>query len=74
VIGFVRYMHRNYPVDVVVRGRGTDHVRTSLPAALDVRLPDAGTATVAGTRYQVRSFPQTALGGEPVKAWILQRG
>jgi hypothetical protein len=74
VIGFVRYMHRNYPVDVVVRGQGAAHVRTSLPAALSVRLPDSGTATVSGTRYQVRSFTETALGGEPVKVWILQRG
>ena len=74
VIGFVRYMHRNYPVDVVVRGRGATHVRTSLPAARNARLPDSGTATVAGKRYQVRSFMQTALGGEPVKVWILQRG
>jgi hypothetical protein len=73
-IGFVRYMHRNYPVDVVVRGRGAAHVRTSLPAALNARLPDSGTATVSGTRYQVRSFTQTALGGEPVKVWILHRG
>jgi hypothetical protein len=74
VIGFVRYMHRNYPVDVVVRGRGAAHVRTSLPAALTARLPGSGTATVAGRRYQVRSFGQTALGGEPVKVWILRRG
>jgi hypothetical protein len=74
VIGFVRYMHRNYPVDVVVRGRGAAHVRTSLPAALNARLPDAGVATLAGVRYQVRSFRQTALGNEAVKVWILQRG
>jgi hypothetical protein len=73
-IGFVRYMHRNYPVDVVVRGQGAAHARTSLPAALDVRLPDSGTATIAGQRYQVRSFTRTALGGERVKVWILQRG
>jgi hypothetical protein len=71
-IGFVRYMHRNYPVEVVVRGIGAAHVRTSLPAALDARLPDSGTATVAGRRYKVRSFTATALGGEPVRAWILQ--
>jgi hypothetical protein len=74
VIGFVRYMHRNHPVDVVVRGRGAAHVRTSLPAALNGRLPDAGAAIVAGRRYQVRSFTETALDGEPVKVWILQRG
>jgi hypothetical protein len=74
VVGFVRFMHRNYPVDVVVRGWGAAHVKTSLAAARDARLPDSGTATVAGHRYRVRSFGGIALGGEPVKVWILQRG
>ncbi len=73
VVGFVRFMHRNYPVDVVARGVGGAHVRTSLPAALRVRLPDRGTATVAGRRYRVRSFAEKALGAEPVKVWILTR-
>jgi hypothetical protein len=73
-IGFVRFMHRNYPVDVVVRGQGAAHVRTSLPAAANAHLPDAGTTTVAGVRYQVRSFKQMALANEPVKVWILTRG
>lgn len=71
VIGFVRYMHRNYPVDVVARGVGKAHVRTSLPAALRVKLPDSGSATIAGRRYQVRSFTQKALRNEHVKVWIL---
>jgi hypothetical protein len=74
VIGFVRYMHRNYPVDVVVKGNGAAHVRTSLPAAAAVALPNSGTATIGGKRYQVRSFTASALGNEPVRAWILQRG
>lgn len=73
VIGFVRYMHRNYPVDVVVRGQGPAHVRSSLPAATSARLPDRGLVTLAGRRYEVRSFHQRALGGEPVKVWILVR-
>lgn len=72
-IGFVRYMTRHYPVDVVVRGQGPRHARTSLPAALRVTLPDKGVVSVAGRPYQVRSFPETALGGEPVKVSILQR-
>jgi hypothetical protein len=72
-IGFVRFMHRNYPVDVVVRGKGAAHVRTSLPAAANAHLPDSGTATVAGVRYQVRSFRATALANEPVRVWILYR-
>jgi hypothetical protein len=67
-------MHRNYPVDVVVRGSGSAHVRSSLPAAANVQLPNSGTVTVAGKRYQVGSFQAKALGGETVRAWILQRG
>jgi hypothetical protein len=74
VIGFVRYMHRNYPVDVVVRGSGAAHVRSSLPAATNANLPNSGTVTLGGTRYNVGSFTAKALGGESVRAWILQRG
>jgi hypothetical protein len=72
-IGYVRYMHRNFPVDVVVRGRGAGHVRTSLPAATAVKLPASGTVTVGGRRLAVRSFHATALGGEPVTVWILAK-
>jgi hypothetical protein len=73
-IGYVRYMHRNYHVDVVVRGRGAAHVRTSLPAAAQVTLPSRGPVTVGGSRYLVRSFHETALGGEPVTVSILVKG
>lgn len=72
-IGFVRYMHRNFPVDVVVRGSGPGHVKTSLPAAANVRLPARGTVQIAGRRMAVRSFHETAMGGEPVTVWILAR-
>ena len=70
-IGFVRLMHRNYPVDVVVRGQGAAHVRSSLPAATQAALPARGDVTLAGRRYAVRSFRETALAGEPVTVWIL---
>lgn len=73
-IGFVRYLHRNAGVDVVVRGRGAAHVRSSLPAAAHAHLPARGSVTLAGRRYAVRSFPETALGGEPVTVWILKAG
>jgi hypothetical protein len=73
VIGFVRFMHRNYPVDVVVRGRGAAHVRSSLPAATNAKLPSRGPVTIAGRRYDVRSFQQTAWGSEPVTVWILTK-
>ena len=74
VIGFVRYMHRNYPVDVVVRGQGAAHVRSSLPAATNATLPSSGSVTISGRRYQVRSFHEAALGAEPVTVWILAKG
>ncbi len=73
-IGFVRYMHRNYPVDVVVRGQRTAHAATSLPAAAHARLPSRGPVTIGGRRYLVRSFHETALAGEPVTVWILTKG
>jgi hypothetical protein len=74
VIGFVKLIHRHYPVNVVVRGRAAGHVRSSLPAATNVNLPSSGSATIAGRRYRVSSFHQTAWGDEPVTVWILQKG
>jgi hypothetical protein len=74
VIGFVRYVHRRSGVDVVVRGQGPNHVRSSLPAATNAALPSRGSLRLAGRRYLVRSFPETALGGEPVTVWILAKG
>lgn len=73
-IGFVKFTYRNDHVWAVVRGRGPAHVRTLLPAAAHARLPARGTVTLAGRRYAVRSFPETALGGEPVTVWILAPG
>jgi hypothetical protein len=73
-IGFVRLMHRHYPVDVVVRGQRPGNVRSSLPAAAQVSLPSAGSVTIAGQRYQVSSFHQRAWGNEPVTISILQKG
>jgi hypothetical protein len=73
-IGFVRFMHRNYPVDVVVRGHGAAHVRSSLPAAANAKLPSRGSVRISGRTYQVRSFHETALGAEPVTVWILAKG
>jgi hypothetical protein len=74
VIGYVRYMHRNVHVDVVVRGRGAAHVRTSLPAAARVALQSSGTVTVGGHRYRVRSFSERGLAGETLMIWILKGG
>jgi hypothetical protein len=70
-IGFVRLMHRNYPVDVVVRGTSAADVRSSLPAATHAALPARGTVRLAGRMYAVRSFTETAWNGEPVTIWFL---
>jgi hypothetical protein len=73
-IGIVRLMHRHNPaVDVVVRGRGPSHVRTSLHAAALVKLPATGSVSLAGQRYLVRSFHEPAWDGEPVTIWILMK-
>jgi hypothetical protein len=74
VIGYVKYLHRNVHVDVVVRGRGAGHVRTSLPAAAHAALPSTGPVTIGGRRYLVRSFREPGLGGETLRIWILRRG
>jgi hypothetical protein len=73
-IGFVRFMHRNYAVDVVVRGNIAGHVETSLPAAANARLPATGSVTIAGQRYRVHSFQQTAWDNEPVTVSVLEKG
>jgi hypothetical protein len=70
-IGFVRLMHRNYPVDVVVRGTKAADVRSSLPAATHAALPARGTLRLGGRRYTVRSFSEKAWNGEPVTIWFL---
>jgi hypothetical protein len=70
-IGFVRLMHRNYPVDVVVRGTTSASVRSSLPAATNAALPANGRVQLAGRTYDVRSFKETAWNGEPVTIWFL---
>jgi hypothetical protein len=74
VIGYVKYLHRNVHVDVVVRGHGAGHVRTSLPAAASMTLPSSGPVTIGGRRYLVRFFTEHGLAGETLSVWILKRG
>ena len=74
VVGYVRYLRRNAGIDVVVRGQGAGHVRSSLPAATNATLPRSGAVTLGGTHYLVRSFDRTALAGEPVTVWVLVKG
>jgi hypothetical protein len=72
-IGFVRLMHRRYPVHVVVRGHGPKHLRASMRPAGLAKLPATGSIVLVGRRYLVRSFHELAWDGEPVTIWILLR-
>ena len=73
-IGFVRLLHRHHPMQVVVRGQRAGHIASSLPAAAVVKLPPAGTVSIAGQRYRVSSFREVAWDHEPVTVSVLQRG
>jgi hypothetical protein len=71
-IGFVRLMHRRYPpVQVVIRGQGASHLRTSMRAAALAKLPASGSVRLGGRRYLVRSFTEPSWDGGPVTVWIL---
>jgi hypothetical protein len=71
-IGFVRLIHRHHPfVQVVIRGQGASHLRTSMHAAALVKLPASGSVRLAGRRYLVRSFNEPSWDGGPVTIWIL---
>ena len=70
VIGFVKLVHRLTGADVVVRG-APGHVESSLPGATDTALPAAGSATVAGRSYVVRSFREVGFSGEALQVWVL---
>jgi hypothetical protein len=66
-------MHRDYPVQVVIRGSHGE-VRASMHAAGVTKLPSTGTVKLGGLRYLVRSFREPAWGGETVTIWILMKG
>jgi hypothetical protein len=72
-IGFVRLMHRRYPVQVVIRGRGPSHLRASMRAAGVAKLPARGRVSLSGSPYVVRSFHERAWDGEPVTIWLLMK-
>jgi hypothetical protein len=69
VIGYVKLVHRLTGAQIVVRGQA-GHVESSI-AAPPAALPAAGTTTIAGHPYVVRSFSETGFAGEPLTVWIL---
>jgi hypothetical protein len=72
VVGYVKLVHRLTGAQIVVRG-APGHVESSLRAAAQATLPAAGTATLAGRTYDVRSFPERGFAGETLQVWILSR-
>ena len=72
VIGYVKLVHRLTGAQVVVRG-APGHEESSLAAAAHTGLPAAGSATIAGRVYTVRSFREPGFAGEPLEVWILSR-
>jgi hypothetical protein len=73
VTGFVKLVHRLTGAEVLVRG-ASGHVRTSLGAAVSVRLPMSGYVRIAEHGYFVRSFREIGWGNEPLTVWILEGG
>ena len=71
VTGFVKLVHHLTGAEVLVRGEGA-HMRTSLGAAANIRLPVSGHVTIAKRRYLVRSFHEVGWGNEPLTVWILE--
>jgi hypothetical protein len=74
VIGFVRSMHNKHPaVEVVVRDASGRNAVSLLGAATQVQLPATGFTTIAGVRYEVRSFKRASYLRRqvPVTVWIL---
>jgi hypothetical protein len=72
VTGFVKLVHRRTGAEVLARG-SSGQVRTSLPAAAHRALPAAGSVSIAGRRYTVRSFGEIGWGGEALTVWVLER-
>jgi hypothetical protein len=72
VTGYVKVVHDLTGADVVARG-ASGHVRTSRGAPSFGRLPRSGPVTLAGRRYDVRSFRELGWGNEPLTVWILLR-
>ena len=70
VIGFIRLVHKFTGATVVVRGAAGE-AKSSLTAALGVRLPASGCVAAAGRRFAVRSFGETAFAGEHLTISVL---
>lgn len=69
-IGFVKLVHRLTGEGVVVRGV-PGHVAASSPALAKAKLPESGTAVVAGKTYTLLSFDEPGFAREPLRVWLL---
>lgn len=72
IIGYIKLIHVDTGADALVRG-SSGQVRTTLPAAAPVTLPSAGSVTIAGRPYHVRSFRVWGWKAEALTVWVLVR-
>lgn len=70
VIGYVKLIHRQTGMRVVVRGNA-GHVVASTPALGRATLPTSGTVTVSGRTYLVKHFTEPGFAGETLRVWLL---
>ncbi len=70
VIGFDKLVHRLLHADAVVRGAG-GQMRTTIPAAAHMSLPDSGCVTIGARRYVVGTLRRSSFTGEALRISVL---
>jgi hypothetical protein len=70
VIGYVKLVHRQTGVGVVVRGRA-GHVVASRKSLASATLPDSGSVTIGDRTYLVKEFTEPGFAGERLRVWLL---
>jgi hypothetical protein len=70
VLGYVKLVHRQTGLGVVVRGR-PGHVVASPRALAGARLPASGSVTVGARTYQVKELSEPGFAGETLHIWLL---
>jgi hypothetical protein len=70
VIGYVKLVHKQTGVRVVVRG-APGHVVASSPALASATLPASGNVTIRNRTYVVNQFTEPGFAGERLQVWLL---
>jgi hypothetical protein len=70
VLGYVKLVHRQTGLDVVVRGRPGQVVASPRKLA-KATLPASGPVTVAGRAYVVKTFTEPGFAGDTLQVTLL---